>query len=164
MDSILPSVLGITVLLTSSLLLGRSGFASFETLTDSWQQAERDSIERLHSEIEITSVIRTGGEIDVTVQNNGATSVVDFSKVDVVVQYSSAGTAYVKYIPFTTTSPPPDDMWGVVAIVNDVIDPRVLNSGESMTIRVQLNPAPDTASNWLQVTTEQGFSASATFS
>jgi archaellum component FlaF (FlaF/FlaG flagellin family) len=163
MDSVLPSVLGITVLLTSSLLLGRSGFASFRTMTDSWQQAEQQSMERLHSDITITSVNRTGGEVDVTVQNTGATSVVDFSKVDVVVQYSSGGTSYVKYIAFTTDSPPPDDMWGVVAIVNDVVDPRVLNSGESMTLRVQLNPAPDTASNWLQVTTEQGFSASSVF-
>jgi hypothetical protein len=50
-----------------------------------------------------------------------------------------------------------------VAIVNDVIDPRVLNTGESMTLRVLLNPAPDTASNWLQVTSEQGVSTSAVF-
>ena len=85
------------------------------------------------------------------------------SKVDVVVQYDSGGISYAKYISFTTAVPQPDDTWSVVSIVNDVIDPRVLNTGESLTIRLQLNPAPDTASNWLQVTTEQGFSASALF-
>jgi archaellum component FlaF (FlaF/FlaG flagellin family) len=159
----LPSVLAITVLLTSSLVLGRSGFASFETLTESWQEAEAQSIERLQSDIGIASAVRIGDDVTVTVQNNGETPVVDFSKVDVVVQYTSAGAAYVKYLPFTTTIPVPDDAWGVVTILNDTVEPRILNAGETLTMQVRLNPAPDTASNWLQVTTEQGSSASATF-
>ena len=163
MDSVLPSVLGITVLLLSSLMIGRSGLTSFGVLSDSWQRAEERSVERLQSDIFITSANRTGGEVDLVVQNNGATPVVDFSKVDVVVQYSSGGISYAKYLPFTTDDPPPDGTWGVVAIVNDVVDPRVLNYGESLTMRLQLNPAPDTASNWVQVTTEQGVSASAVF-
>ena len=164
MDSVLPSVLGITVLLLSSLMIGRSGFTSFRVLSDSWQRAEERSVERLQSDISITSANRTGGEVDLVVQNNGATPVVDFSKVDVVVQYSSGGISYAEYLPFTTDDPPPDGTWGVVAIVNDVVDPRVLNYGESLTMRLQLNPVPDTASNWVQVTTEQGVSASAVFS
>jgi len=163
MDNVLPSVLGITVLLLSSLMLGRSGFASFRVLSDSWHNVEQQSVERLHSAISITSADRTAGDVDVVIQNSGATPVVDFSKVDVVVQYDSGGISYAKYISFTTTVPQPDDTWSVVSIVNDVIDPRVLNTGERMTIRLQLNPAPDTASNWLQVTTEQGVSASALF-
>src|SRR3990172_5593030 len=161
MDSVLPSVLGITVLLLSSLMLGRSGFASFRVLSDSWRNAEQQSVERLHSVISITSANRSAGGGDVVIQNSGATPVIDFSKVDVVVQYDSGGISYAKYISFTTAVPQPDDTWSVVSIVNDVIDPRVLNTGESLTIRLQLNPAPDTVSNWLQVTTEQGFSASA---
>lgn len=163
MDSILPSVLGITVLLLSSLMLGRSGFESFRVLSDSWRNAEHQSVERLHSVISITSAGRTAGAVDVVIQNSGATPVIDFSRMDVVVQYDSGGISYAKYISFTTAVPQPDDTWSVVSIVNDVVDPRVLNTGESMTIRLQLNPAPDTVSNWLQVTTEQGFSASALF-
>ena len=163
MDSVLPSVLGITVLFLSSLMIGRSGLTSFRVMSDSWQRAEEHSVERLQSDISITSANRTGGEVDLVVLNDGATPVVDFSKVDVVVQYSSGGISYAKYLPFTTDAPPPDDTWGVVAIVNDVVDPRVLNYGESLTMRLQLNPAPDTASNWVQVTTEQGVSASAVF-
>lgn len=163
MDNVLPSVLGITVLLLSSLMLGRSGFASFRVLSDSWRNAEQQSVERLHSAISITSANRNAGEVDAVVQNSGATPVVDFSKVDVVVQYDSGGISYAKYVSFTTAVPQPDDTWRVASIVNDVIDPRVLNTGESMTIRLELNPAPDTVSNWLQVTTEQGVSASALF-
>lgn len=163
MDSILPSLFGITVLLTSALLLGRSGFASFGVLSDSWREAETHSMERLQSDIAITSAVRTGNQLDLTIQNEGSTPVVDFSRVDVLVQYSAGGTPYAKYIPFTTDLPQPDDTWSVLAIVNDVIDPRVVNYGESMSVRILLNPAPDTASNWVQVTSEQGVSASAAF-
>lgn len=163
MDSILPSLFGITILLTSTLLLGRSGFTSFRVLSDSWQQAEERSIERLHSDIAVTSAVRTGPELDLTVQNNGATPAIDFSKMDIVVQYSAGGISYAKYIAFTTDVVQPDDSWTVVAIMNDVVDPRVLNYGESMSLKIMLNPEPDTPSNWVQVTSEQGVSASAAF-
>jgi hypothetical protein len=163
MDSILPSLFGITVLLTSSLLLGRSGFTSFRVMTESWQQAETNTMQRLHSDISITSATRTGAELDLVVQNDGATPVIDFSKMDVLVRYSEGGVTYDKYIAFTNDLPQADDTWRVVAIVNDVIDPRVVNTGESISIKVQLNPAPDTSGNWVQVTSEHGVSASAAF-
>lgn len=163
MDSILPSLFGIAVLLTSSLMLGRSGFTSFRVMSDSWQRAEERSMERLHSDISITSAVLTGAELDLTVQNEGATPVIDFSKVDVVVQYGAGGISYAKYLPFTTDVPQPDDTWSVLAIINDVVDPRVLNYGESMSLKLLLNPAPDTPGNWVQMTTEHGVSASAAF-
>jgi hypothetical protein len=90
MDSVLPSVLGITVLIVSSLVLGRSGFTSFRVLSDSWQRAEEQSIERLQSDISITSINRTANEVDVTVQNDGATPAIDFSKMDLVIQTAPA--------------------------------------------------------------------------
>jgi hypothetical protein len=163
MDSVLPSLFGITVLLIGSLVLGRSGFTSFRVLTDSWQQAEERSMERLHSDITITSATQSGAEVDLLVQNEGATPVVDFSKMDVLVQYSAGGIAYAKYVGFTTDVPQPDDTWSAVAIVDDVVDPRVLNTGESLALKLVLNPAPDTPTNWVQVTTEQGVSAAAAF-
>jgi hypothetical protein len=163
MDSILPSLFGITVLLTSSLLLGRSGFTSFRVMTESWQQAESNTMERLHSDISITSAVRSGAEVDIVVQNDGATPVIDFSKMDVLVRYSAGGTIYDKYIAFTNELPQADDTWRVIAIVNDVVDPRIVNSGESMSAKVLLNPAPDVAGNWIQVTTEHGVSASTAF-
>jgi hypothetical protein len=164
MDSVLPSVLGITALLLSSLVLGRSGFTSFRVLSDSWQGATKQSIQRLQSDIAITSVSRNGGGVDLVIKNDGVTPMVDFSKVDVVVQYNSGNVTYAKYIPFTIATPQPDDTWQVLAIVDDVVDPRVLNTGESMSIRIELNPVPDTANNWIQITTEQGISTSAMFS
>ncbi len=165
MDSVLPALLAVTILVIASLMLGRSGFSSFRTLSDSWQDAEELSVERVRSDISITSINVSGADIDVVVRNDGATAVVDFSKVDMLIQYTAASTTYNTYLDFTTvTSPQPDNSWRVLSIDNDVIDPRVLNAGESMTIRAKLGPAAGAGSHWLQVTTELGISAASFFS
>ncbi len=104
------------------------------------------------------------GCIDVVVQNDGATPVVDFSRMDVVAQYSSGGSNVITYVDFTTVgSPQPDNTWRVISVNNDVIDPRILNTSENMTLRVCLDPTPAAGSHWLQVTTELGISASSFF-
>ena len=164
MDSILPALFAVTILVLASLMIGRSGFSSFQVLGDSWQDAEERAVERVRSDITITSITVTGPRVDVIVRNDGATSVVDFSRMDVVVQYQSGGSNLIKWIPYTTGSPQPNNTWTVLAISSDVIDPGVLNTGESMTIRVRLSPAVGSGtSNWVQVTTELGISASLFF-
>ena len=104
-------------------------------------------------------------DIDFTIQNDGATAVVDFSQMDVVVQYTLASITYADYGLFTTlSSPQPSDTWRALSISNDVIDPRVLNTGESLNGTLRVFPAVGTGtSNWLQVTTELGISASSFF-
>ncbi len=104
-------------------------------------------------------------DIDFTIQNDGATTVVDFSQMDVVVQYTLASNTYADYGVFTTSSSPqPADTWRAISISNDVIDPRVVNTGESLNGMLRVFPAVGTGtSNWLQVTTELGISASSFF-
>ncbi len=164
MDSILPALIAVAILVLASLMLGRSSFTSIRVVSDAWQDAEERSVERVRSDITITSIIVSGPNIDVTVRNDGATPVVDFSRMDVVVQYTSAPTNYTKYVDYTTQSAPqPDDTWRVVSVNNDVIDPRILNTSENMSLRIKLSPAPGSGSHWLQVTTELGISASLFF-
>ena len=83
-------------MILASLVIGRSGFSSFQVLGDAWQDAEVRSVDLVRSDITITSITDTGPFVDVTVQNDGATAVVDFSRMDVVIQYTSAGTTYNK--------------------------------------------------------------------
>ena len=164
MDSIIPALLAVGILLLASLMLGRSSFTSFSTMSDSWKSAEDRSIERLRSDINVDSISVSGSDIDVTILNDGATSLVDFSRMDIVVQYTSGGSNLIKYIDFTTTaSPQPDDTWRVLSVNDDVIDPGIVNTSESMTIRIKLSPSVTAGDHWLQVTTELGISASSFF-
>jgi len=164
MDSILPALLAVAILVLASLMLGRSSFTSIRVVTDAWQDAEERSVERVRSDITITSITTSGSTVNVTVRNDGATPVVDFSHMDLVVQYSSGSSNYTKYLDYTTESTPqPADSWRVVSINNDVINPRILNTGENMSIQIKLSPSPGSGSHWLQVTTELGISASLFF-
>jgi len=163
-DSILPALLAVTIMLLASLMIGRSSFTSFQVLGDAWQDAEERTVERVRSDISITSINVSGSRVDVTVRNDGATRVIDFARMDLVVQYQEGVNSYIKYLPYTASSPPSDDTWTVDSISNDVIDPGVLNTGESMNVQIQLNPAVGAGStNWLQVTTDLGISASMFF-
>ena len=164
MDSILPALLAVAILILASLMLGRSSFTSIRVVTDAWHDAEERSVERVRSDITITSITSGGSTVNVTVRNDGATPVVDFSRMDLVVQYSAGASSYTKYLDYTTeSSPQPNDSWRVVSINNDVIDPRILNTGENMSIQIELSPSPGAGSHWLQVTTELGISASLFF-
>ena len=165
MDSILPALFALVIILLASLMMGRSGFTSFQVLSEAWQDAEERAIERLRSDITITSITVTnaGADVDVVVRNDGETPVVDFARMDLVVQYSDGTGSRTVWVPYTD---PPllDNTWTVLVVTDDVIDPGVLNAGESMTIRVRLNPPVGTGTNnWLQVTTELGISASRFF-
>src|SRR3990172_6273805 len=102
MDSILPGLVALALLLLASLSLGKSGITSFETMSASWQDAEQRAIERARSDIVITSINNSSGIVDVVIRNDGDTSVSDFSHMDVVVQYQSGATNFIKYIAFTT--------------------------------------------------------------
>jgi len=104
-------------------------------------------------------------DISFTVQNDGATPVVDFSRMDVVAQYSVASETFAHYGGFTTeAAPQPANTWRAISITNDVIDPRIVNTNESLNGTVRVFPAVGSGtSNWLQVTTELGISASSFF-
>jgi hypothetical protein len=104
-------------------------------------------------------------DIAFTVQNDGATPVVDFSQMDVVVQYTLASATYTDYGVFTTlNAPQPSDTWRAISITNDLIDPRVVNTGESLNGTARIFPAAGVGTtNWFQFTTELGVSASSTF-
>ena len=164
MDNIIPALLALGVLVLASMTLGRSGVSSFSQLGDAWHDAEERSLERVRTEVSVSSVNVSGSDVDVTLRNDGATELVDFSRMDVVVQYTSGAQNYIKYVDFTTdTLTQPDDTWVVTAVSDDVIDPGVLNTGETLHIRIRLNPSVGTGSHWVQVTTELGVSAATFF-
>jgi hypothetical protein len=168
-DTAIPALLVISVLLLSTLFMGRSGVSSFQTMGNAWRDAEERVGERIRSDITVTGVTVSGQDVDVVVRNDGDTELVDFSRMDVVLQYTSGTllggfTNNVVWLPFDDTLPQADNTWRVLVVGNDVIDPGIVNTGESATLRLHLNPAVGTpTSNWVQVTTELGISASLFF-
>ena len=148
------------VLIIGSLTLGQSGIESYQSLGASWTNALDLSEERVASDIKVTCTSTGGSDVDVLVRNDGTTSVSDFSRVDVVAQYSSGAEDHIIWVPYTAP-PLQSNTWTILSIADDKIDPGILDPGETALIRMRLDPAvaPSTT-NWVQVTTELGISAS----
>lgn len=163
MDNVLPGLLFTIVLIIGSLTLGESGIKSYQNVGVSWTNAINLSEERVASDIRVTCTSTGGSDVDVLVRNDGTTSVSDFSRIDVVAQYSSGAQNHVIWLPYTAP-PLQSNSWTILSIADDRIDPGILNTGETALIRMRLDPAvaPSTT-NWVQVTTELGVSASFLF-
>jgi len=93
------------------------------------------------TEIAVVSGNYTGGDIYLTVNNEGQTNLAEFAKWDVIAQYE--GTS--RYIDYTTDNPPGNNRWTVEGIYlpdgdPEVLDPNILNPGEKMQVVVDLDP------------------------
>ncbi len=164
MDSLLPSLVLLGVLLITASRLGGIGVTAYDDLGQSWRDAVVRSELRLASDLSITSVNAKGTDVDVVVRNDGSVTFDEFSNMDVVVQYSTGTETLTKWLPYTNAAQL-NDSWTLLTILDDVTDPGVVNPDESMLMRLCLSPAvgPFTNVNWVQVTNDAGLSAATSF-
>ena len=63
----------------------------------------------------------------------------DFDKFDVIITYDNSGTTYTENMVYNSTCPPVAGQWCIKTWTNDVLDPEILNNGETITIDTQVN-------------------------
>jgi archaellum component FlaF (FlaF/FlaG flagellin family) len=168
MESTIPAAIVAAILMVSSVLLARAGHQSFDDLGQAWKAMEVRAGEQARTQLTITGTTRVsaGLLLDVDLLNNGNTRVADFSQMDVVLEYEvsgGGGSTVIVWLPYTA-GPVADNTWVVSAIVDDTYDPGVLNPGETMQMRIQLNPnVAKPSTNRITIGTELGVTASTTF-
>jgi hypothetical protein len=147
----------------AALIIGRASLSGYGAFAESWS-ASRDLAERrLGSDISLNSVAPNGFEVTAVVDNDGATPIETFADMDVLVHWVAGGAQLVQWLPNTSPSLAPNT-WRVSTILNDGPDAGVLDNGESLVMEICLEPPADPGStNWLQVTSGFGTSASAVF-
>ncbi len=110
-------------------------------------------------------------DVWVTLKNLGQTSLADFSRWDVIVQYrGSDNNYYIKHIPYTAGAPG-SNQWTVEGLFQDeqtskseVFDPNILNPSEEIKIHMRLEPmAKDLATNWAIIITSNGIAVPVIF-
>jgi len=106
--------------------------------------------------------------LDVDLDNNGQTKLADFDKWDVIIQYfDGTGTYHTKWLPYTEETLG-DNEWEVQWIRLDgnpeAFEPNVLNPGETIRIRAQLDPVVGAGTtNMVVISTPNGIPASISF-
>ena len=159
MENGLPALLIAAILMLSTVLMARGGFLGADAIGQSLRTSQTSYAQQNRTTLTVTSATTdpTGANITITVRNDGQTSVADFAGMDVVVQYFGVGGArYDKWLPYTS-GPLAADTWTTGAFTNDLFEPGILNTGESVEILIRVNPvvAPATT-NLAVIGTEKG--------
>lgn len=143
METIFVSLVSIILIIASSMTMTINGMKSMNKTTDSWKQMVTRSIEiNRTSIVAVLSQSYTGSIMELTVINNGQTSLNDFTAWDVIAQYQSGAVTYLTYTP---EYPPGENYWTMEGIYMSNGEPEVFNPGildptEQMTMAFLPNP------------------------
>jgi archaellum component FlaF (FlaF/FlaG flagellin family) len=160
MEHLIPALVLAAVIVFGGVILADATRGSVQTVDQSWRDIEALSEERLGTDLTVVSTQVTDGGATVTavIANEGRTSIVEPSHMDLIINYDGTDDErYVVWLPYTDTSPPGDNQWTVDSISGDYRNPGILDTSEEMTIRIRLNPATkDGPDRWLVLATETG--------
>ncbi len=114
-----------------------------------------------NTEISINPLLTISGEstINFTLHNNGTEKLWNFEKFNVIITYdegTSMTTEELVYSGDCAGGVPSSGNWCIELISSDILDPGILNDGESASIRTQVNQNLSTENAITLVTTDNG--------
>ena len=149
METALITLICVAIIIVGTVTTMMTSVQSATTLSESLKEMEEQAADIRRTEIDAIDNADVGDDdIDVTVVNDGQTNLAQFPKWDVIAQYESSGTDYSTYLEYTADVDPGDNQWTVVGIYlpddsPEVMDPNILNPGEKVVLRIDLNPLMD---------------------
>lgn len=156
--------LGLLIVGTASL--AGSSFSAFGLVHEAGARINSLSTERARSRLSLfgNEVGAQGPHVRVTLKNAGQTSLADFPRWDIIVQYYGTDNSYyIKRLSYSAGAPG-DNQWGLTGIFQDtqtlkpdVFEPGVFNVAEQIWLHLKLNPQVGaTATNWATIATPNG--------
>lgn len=95
--------------------------------------------------------------------NTNSEKLWDWENFDVIATYDNSGTTYTETLTYTSSCAPSTGQWCINSWVADVLDPQILNNGETLNIRLQVeNGLQDGTNVIVIISTPNGVVASAT--
>lgn len=111
--------------------------------------------------IESTPGTDTTFNFDIT--NSNLEKLWDFENFDVIITYDSSGTTHTVTQTFDSVCPPVSGEWCISSWTGDVMDPKILNNGETITITTEIANSLQSSTDLIViVSTPNGVVASAT--
>lgn len=97
------------------------------------------------------------------ITNNNLEKLWEFDKFDVIITYDISGTKHIETMTYDTTCPPTTGEWCINTWTNDILDPEILNEGETITVNVEIENSLITGSELIViVSTHNGVVSSST--
>jgi archaellum component FlaF (FlaF/FlaG flagellin family) len=164
METSIPAAIVAAIVMVSAMVLARSGYRSVDEMGQLWKEMEARSADQVRTQLTITNVTSSSPYVDAELRNDGSTTLAGYDRMDVVVQYTTGGaTPVLAWMPYTDGALAPNT-WTVQNIINDAFEPGILNPGETLSIRIWLDPpAGGGTTNRLVIATDLGVTVSTTF-
>jgi hypothetical protein len=151
MEQAIVALILVTVLISGAVTLVSSAISPVDTIAGSWKQMSENTVEMQRTDIAVIDVTvpeeDAGAIVELTVRNEGKVSLCDYNSWDMIVQYYSDNTTRaVAWLPYTVALE--DNKWTVPSYPDgisfngspEVYEPNILNPGEEMKVRIQLDP------------------------
>lgn len=169
METAIVSIICIALIAFGGMTMSRGFLTSVDSSTAGLDAAGQRNESIMRTEIiPLDANMTSNNVLEITVENSGQTKLSDYDKWDVIVQYYDGdGEYHITWLPFTEGTPG-DNEWEIAWIrINgeaEVFEPGVLNPGEQMLIKAQLNPAAGAGTtNMAVIATPSGITASTYF-
>ena len=172
METAIVSLICIALIVFGGMTMSQGFLTSVDSSTIGLEEmGERDEA-IMRTELATVSASQpSANQVNVILRNDGQTKLADFDKWDIIVQYHDASsTYYIKWLPYTEGTLG-DNEWEKVGIYLDaaaetpeVFESGILNAGEEIKIRAQLDPSVGAGTaNLVVVSTPNGIPASVSF-
>ena len=135
------------------------------TLSDASSQIANLENKWLKTSIEITIDNPPGADatFDFEIINTDLEKLWDFDDFDVIITYDNSDTTYTETLTYNSACPPVAGEWCINSWTDDIMDPEILNNGETITIRAEVNNSLQSNSDLIIiVSTQNGIVASVT--
>jgi hypothetical protein len=169
METVIISIICIALVVFGGMTMSRGFITSVDSSTAGLEEVGQRSETILRTKLSpVSADMPAADTMDVVMENTGQVRLADFDKWDFIVHYRDGdGTNHVEWLPYAAS--PGDNEWNVAWIRLDgaaeVFEPNVLNPGEQVLLRAQLDPpAGAGTTNMVVVATPNGVTASTYFS
>ncbi len=157
MENLFITIACIALILLGTVSYASSSLSSADAITNSFKNAlERaGEISRTDIRATVATTAVDGSAVEITLSNDGTTSLRNFSRWDVIVRYQDGDTVWVPYA--AATAPTWSDNGTFLDGSPDVFEPGILNPAETLKINVRLSSAvADNSTNLAVISTANG--------
>lgn len=149
MGTVIASILVTAAVLLGILMVSGSMMNAIDSTAASGKETGRIIAERSLISVDIATATYSAGNAwtEVMILNDGKTSLLDFDKWDVFMQYKDTATSnymHYQWFPYSATYPPGNNQWAkngiyldVNATVAEQYEPGILNPAEYLKLAIK---------------------------
>jgi flagellar protein FlaF len=168
-DTIVATGLSVLILLVLAYVLFAGFTGSIDQMTSTMKDVETMKSDQLKTGISIYNVSTNDSVVTFEMSNNGFTKISNFSRMDLIMTFNQTFHQYEDdpathesltiWLPYSESLTGDEDAWTCVNITPDMINPRVLDPGETMSCEMYIKETLEPGSlGWVVATTPNGAS------